>query len=47
MPHGDVLIHSGDFTTLGQLEQVQSFVQWFSAQPHPHKILVAGNHGKK
>src|SRR3546814_799299 len=46
LPEGDVLIHAGDFTTSGKLSQVEDFVAWFSSQPHPHKILIAGNHGE-
>jgi Icc-related predicted phosphoesterase len=44
IPEGDVLIHAGDFTDRGTLEEVQDFLKFFSSLPHPHKILVAGNH---
>jgi len=44
LPDGDILIHAGDFTTSGTSEQVGSFNRWFSAQPHKHKVLIAGNH---
>lgn len=44
MPEGDVLIHSGDCTGSGTLDQVHEFAQWMGEQPHAHKILVAGNH---
>lgn len=44
LPEGDVLIHAGDFSKRGTLEQVTDFVHWFAAQPHPHKIFIAGNH---
>ena len=44
LPEGDVLVHSGDFSGTGTLKQVISFTKWFASQPHPHKILVAGNH---
>lgn len=43
-PAGDVLVHAGDFTRRGSLEEVEAFTTWFRAQPHPHKVLVAGNH---
>eukprot|EP00092_Neocalanus_flemingeri_P029452 GFUD01031982.1.p1 GENE.GFUD01031982.1~~GFUD01031982.1.p1 ORF type:complete len:284 (-),score=86.63 GFUD01031982.1:85-936(-) len=46
LPPGDILIHSGDFsksrTKLNAAEYID-FVQWFSAQPHETKILIAGN----
>ena len=44
IPHGDVLIHAGDFTGTGTHRQVISFIRWFASQPHKYKILVAGNH---
>ena len=44
VPPGDILIHSGDATTNGTLEEVKVFAGWFSELPHRHKIFVAGNH---
>ncbi|KAM5352369.1 hypothetical protein ACJ41O_005092 [Fusarium nematophilum] len=44
LPHGDILIHAGDLTLSGSLEELQATISWLSSQPHPHKILVAGNH---
>lgn len=44
LPPGDVLFHTGDFSTRGLLGEVQIFLDWFAAQPHPHKVLIAGNH---
>ena len=44
VPCGDVLIHAGDLTRLGSLEEVQEGLAWLAALPHRHKILVAGNH---
>lgn len=44
LPGGDVLIHAGDFTGMGRVQEVEAFAKWFGAQPHPHKIVVAGNH---
>ena len=44
-PLGDVLVHSGDFTNFGTLEEVRDFVEWFeSLRGFRHKILIAGNH---
>lgn len=55
---GDVLTESGlrhvEDVRPGQplrptergVELVHEFAKWFGAQPHPHKILVAGNHDK-
>ncbi len=44
LPEGDVLVHCGDFSGRGRLEEVTDFLQWFGAQPHRYKILIAGNH---
>ncbi len=44
LPPGDVLIHAGDATSTGTPDEVERFLRWFAAQPHPHKILIAGNH---
>lgn len=44
LPDGDVLIHAGDCTNIGTEYQVVLFLEWFSKQPHKHKIFIAGNH---
>lgn len=44
LPDGDILIHAGDISGRGEIWQVESFLQWFSARPHTHKVLIAGNH---
>lgn len=43
-PEADVLLHAGDFTNTGELEQVESFNEWLSNYPAKHKIVIAGNH---
>lgn len=44
VPNGDILIHSGDATTIGNVEQIVAFNRWFASLPHKHKIFIAGNH---
>ncbi len=44
IPEGDVLIHAGDITEGGTKREVVDFLEWFSSQPHEHKIFIAGNH---
>ncbi len=44
IPEGDVLIHAGDCTDGGTRNETENFLDWFSRQPHKHKILVPGNH---
>ena len=48
-PHllaGDVLIHAGDLTTDGTVDQVSAAAAWLRAQPHSVKLVVAGNHDR-
>jgi Icc-related predicted phosphoesterase len=44
VPEGDILVHAGDATINGTIEEICNFNSWFSALPHPHKVLIAGNH---
>ncbi|KAI5465246.1 Metallo-dependent phosphatase-like protein [Mariannaea sp. PMI_226] len=44
IPKGDVLIHAGDLTQSGSFKELQQTIDWLRSQPHPHKIVVAGNH---
>jgi predicted phosphohydrolase len=44
LPDGDVLVHAGDFTDAGSLEEIRVFGEWFARQPHSHRVVVAGNH---
>lgn len=44
LPAGDILIHAGDITEHGTIEEIEQFVVWFSAQPYSCKLFVAGNH---
>ncbi len=44
VPDGDFLIHSGDATTTGTVDEIVLFNNWFVSLPHKYKIFVAGNH---
>ena len=44
LPDGDVLVHAGDMTTGGTLEEVEEFNSYLGELPHRHKIVIAGNH---
>lgn len=44
IPEGDILLHAGDISQKGSEREVLDFINWFAAQPHPHKIFIAGNH---
>ena len=44
IPDGDVLIHAGDITMHGKLEELMLFNTWIATLPHKHKVVIAGNH---
>jgi hypothetical protein len=44
VPSGDILIHAGDLTESGTAADIQKQLDWLKAQPHPVKIVIAGNH---
>jgi predicted phosphodiesterase len=44
VPFGDILLHCGDFTFVGDLHKVSAFNRWLGTLPHPHKVIIAGNH---
>ncbi len=44
IPEGDVLVHAGDVSREGRLEEVEQFNDWLKDFPHEHKFLVPGNH---
>ncbi len=44
LPPGDVLVHAGDLTKHGSLEEVAAAHAWLASLPYPHKVVIAGNH---
>eukprot|EP00438_Fugacium_kawagutii_P012172 Skav205388 [mRNA] locus=scaffold1642:32578:33834:+ [translate_table: standard] len=44
LPPGDVLLHGGDFSNDGSLEEVMDFAAWLRSLPYRHKVLIGGNH---
>jgi hypothetical protein len=45
LPGGDILIHSGDISSLGRKHEVEGFIKWFNGiDNYTHKIFIAGNH---
>lgn len=44
VPAGDLLIHAGDFTNEGSLDEFIDFVQCLNQLPHKYKVIVPGNH---
>jgi len=49
LPEGDLLIHAGDFTGVGQKGEVESFIKWLKQQAPRYTygiVFIAGNHDK-
>jgi len=44
VPDGDILLHAGDMTVRGSIEDVKDFDAFLGQLPHPVKIVIAGNH---
>ncbi|KAI9652655.1 MAG: hypothetical protein M1831_006642 [Alyxoria varia] len=44
VPAGDILLHAGDLTERGSFSELQAQISWLAAQPHRHKVAIAGNH---
>lgn len=44
LPPGDVLIHAGDLTGRGSLEEIEQVAKQLAALDYKHKIVIAGNH---
>ncbi|WP_038150254.1 metallophosphatase domain-containing protein [Thiomicrorhabdus chilensis] len=44
LPEADVVVHSGDFSHLGNVWHTEDFLDWFRSLPIRHKVLIAGNH---
>ncbi len=38
VPDGDILLHSGDMTTVGRVADLQKTLQWLSRLPHAAKM---------
>lgn len=45
LPGGDLLIHSGDVSSIGRESEVERFIKWFNRiDNYTHKVFIAGNH---
>ena len=45
LPGGDILIHSGDFSSIGREHEVTNFINWLNLQNnYTYKVFIAGNH---
>jgi Calcineurin-like phosphoesterase len=44
VPEGDLLIHAGDLSQGGTLQEIQRTLDWLKDLPHQKKVVIAGNH---
>lgn len=46
IPKGDILIHAGDFTNMGSIEDVERFSEFLKTLDNhfKYKVVIAGNH---
>lgn len=44
VPDGDLLLHAGDLSRRGQVQEVLATAEWLRSLPHRHKLVIAGNH---
>jgi len=45
LPGGDILIHCGDISNRGYMNEIKDFLEWFDGiKGYEHKIFIAGNH---
>jgi len=44
VPEGDVLIFAGDACSAGTPGEWAAFCRWLGGLPHPHTLIVVGNH---
>ena len=44
VPAGDVFLFAGDLSNRGDPHDVSDFNDWLGTLPHPHKVMICGNH---
>ncbi|KAF3187999.1 hypothetical protein TWF788_001462 [Orbilia oligospora] len=46
IPDSDILVHAGDITENGTIEELQKSIDWLDSLPHKYKVVIAGNHDR-
>lgn len=46
LPDGDLMIHAGDITFFNSISKIRDFNDWLGELPHPHKVVIPGNHDR-
>jgi len=45
LPGGDILLHSGDLTSRGYINEIENFMKWYdNINNYDTKVFIAGNH---
>ena len=44
IPDGDVVIHAGDFSSVGAIQELRGFRSMIDSLSHGQKLVIAGNH---
>lgn len=44
LPEADMIIHGGDSTNRGKVQELEKFIEWFGALDYKYKVFIAGNH---
>jgi Icc-related predicted phosphoesterase len=45
LPDADMIIHCGDFTSVGKEHEIRDFMKWYTGlNQYKYKLIVAGNH---
>jgi hypothetical protein len=44
VPEGDVLVHAGDLTNDGSVQDIQKQIDWLASLPHKEIVVISGNH---
>jgi len=45
LPIADVIVHCGDFTSMGYGHEITKFMKWYSGlNQYDYKLIIAGNH---
>lgn len=44
LPGGDLIIHAGDWTSMGYPREMKNFLNWYESLDYNWKVYIAGNH---
>lgn len=41
---GDLILHAGDCTSVGKMQEIETFLSWYGSRDYECKVLIPGNH---